>query len=235
MAQLERFIGNASKHHLHIEIGQEHYKFGKDKGSRIEIGKYGRYLLDQLIVARNHLVDHHYESDGGRACIDWLENECRTHDDWVKGQNFTPSWEAEEKPNAYVNATMTSAKVHGFDRAGFENSFIQAKNETLDEVGELFRRTDSCISSYYAPDEDGVKPTLESIESAIEESDLKAMISRWSGFRGDVHSPQTCAEEFKRDMKAMLHQDLSERFAIDTQKDCQHYHEKSQKVPAKAL
>ena len=207
--QREQFIGSAKKHHLHVDIHQEHYKFGNDKGSRIEIGKNGVYNLDQLIVARNHLVNNGYTANGGQACIDWLENKCETHEDWDAEAGFVPSWKREEvEENPHVDNILEFGEGRGYTREDFENSLIQAKDEVLETEKDRVNDT-----SYYP---EGT--TLENLEETIESVKLRDLLASWSGFDEGLYSKEELAEFFKRGAIDHIRYLLSDEYTLETGK-----------------
>jgi len=210
LIQRERFIGNKAKHHLHIEINQDHYKFAKDDGSRIEIGKNGNYKLDQLIVARNHLVENGYSGDDAQACIDWLENECQTHSDWDESIGYQPSWEVEEvEENKHVEGLLDYGESYGYRRADFENTLMQAKADVLkDALGYLKD------GNYYGSNEDGEEATEPLIEKTINDVTLLELLPQWSGFPDKIYSKSALAEYFKRIAKDFLRQLLFDTFPL---------------------
>jgi hypothetical protein len=218
VAQREKFIGVKSKHHLHIEINQDHYKFGNHTGGRIELGSNGSYVLDQLISARNFLIRKNYTSDGGQDCIDWLETECKAHGDWDEDVGYVPSWEREvPEDNPHVDGILEKGEQTGYDRAGFENSLVKARLETLEEA-----KIKLDAGHHYGPNEDGVEASQEAFDNRLKEIKLRDLLASWSGFSQDAFSPDAMDEEFTRAAKERLHEDLRETFPLELEKENPH-------------
>ncbi len=208
VVQMERFIGKEAKHHLHVEINQDHYKFGNDKGSRIEIGKNGVYKLDQLIVARNYLVNGD-GAEGAAACITWLEAECEGHKDWNEDVGYKPSWEVTEiEANPHADGILEQGAETGLGRDGFENALIQAKAEVLEaQAGKLEG------GNHYT-----AGTTAGDLEETLEAVTLDQVLAGWSGFGDGGHDPRALAEEFKRAAKEYLRIQLMDEYPLPTGK-----------------
>ena len=212
IVQMEKFVGNQAKHHLHVEINQDHYKFGNDKGSRIEIGKNGVYKLDQLIVARNYLVDGGHTTLGGQACIDWLQNECTTHDAWDEDRGYKPSWEqGEAEANPHVEGILAHADERGLDRAGFNKAFVQARTEVMTEEalhldGNYYRKPG---------DDDNEDPVvIGDLEAEMEKMSLDQILVGWSGFHTSDYDVEALSVEFKRYAKLAIKEKLRDQFPV---------------------
>ncbi|HVV88786.1 MAG TPA: DUF4157 domain-containing protein [Kofleriaceae bacterium] len=206
--QMERFIGMPAKHHLHIEINQDHYKFGVDKGSRIELGKNGVYKLDQLKVARNYLVDNGLTANGGQACIDWLESECQDHEHWDEDRAYKPSWEGVEQANPHAEHILSHADERGLDRGGMENALVQARAEVLEQESPHLEAG----HHYTEGTEEG------DLERVLEETTLDEILAGWSGFHTTDYDHKKLAEEFKRCAKEFLREKLRDEFPLPTGK-----------------
>ena len=78
VVQREEFIGDASRHHMHIDIAQPHYKNGKSKASRIEIGGAGNTDYRQADLERViEVVKGRLTEAGATECRDWCVGEAR--------------------------------------------------------------------------------------------------------------------------------------------------------------
>lgn len=73
----DKFIGDPSRHHMHIGISQPHYKNGNSKGSRIEIGHYEEYSKEALEQVIDVVKTRRSES-GAQDCYDWCLAEARS-------------------------------------------------------------------------------------------------------------------------------------------------------------
>lgn len=74
--QREAFVGEASKHHLHIDIAQPHYKLGKSQASRINFGSWQDYRRPDLELVIEAVKGRLGET-GAQACYDWSVQTCR--------------------------------------------------------------------------------------------------------------------------------------------------------------
>lgn len=75
--QMERFIGERDRHHMHIDINQPHYKNGNSRRSRIDIGDNQNYRKYQMEMVIDAIKDRTTEP-GVTDCINWCKTECRT-------------------------------------------------------------------------------------------------------------------------------------------------------------
>ena len=210
--QMERFIGNEAKHHLHIEINQDHYKFGNDVGSRIEIGKNGVYKLDQLIVVRNYLVNGGHTGNGGQACITWLESECRDHADWDEERGFKPSWEPDEpEANPHVEGLVDRVGELGLTRDDLNMAFGQARTAVIAE------ESTHLDGNYYGQTEDEEDVTAADLERTLGELKVDDfLVGSWAGPAKGETNPKKAIEDFKREAKLFMKEHLREEFPLKT-------------------
>ncbi len=67
------FIGEKSECHLHVDISQEHFKYGKDKGGRVSLVQKGNgYTLGSLLECLE-AVQECKGSSGFEDCEEWLK------------------------------------------------------------------------------------------------------------------------------------------------------------------
>lgn len=215
VVQREQFIGNKKKHHLHIEIHQDHYTFGTDDGARIEIGNNGNYRLDGLIEARNYLVDNGFTSNGGQECITWLENECTTHDDWDEERGYVPSY---MKPAERVSPHVSNI-VELFSNLGVTQANVAEAWEEV-QVGVLERELPRHEDDSYYPE--GTEE--DEISEAVETFGLQRLLSGWGGFPvTEIYTPDAALEYFKRDATEALYEMLRDQFPLPSSDD-KNYH-----------
>ncbi len=204
LIQLERFIGDESKHHLHIEINQDHYKFGNDKGSRIELGKNGVYKLDQLIFCRNQLVAN-VGGAGHAECVEWLESECKTHPEWDDEIGFVPSWDQDgAEKNPHVEGVLAQ-KAEFISPEEMQEAFGEAQEETYADVIKKM---------WYFTEETTVEELRESIDAVA----LTDVLASWSGFHQDTYDPAELAAELKTAVGQYILHRLMDEFPVKNKK-----------------
>jgi len=215
IVQREQFIGNKKKHHLHIEIRQDHYTFGTDDGARIEIGNNGNYRLDGLIEARNYLVDNGFTSNGGQECITWLENECTTHDDWDEERGYVPSYmKPAERISPHVSNIVELFSNLGVTQGDIAEAWEEVQGVVLER--ELPRHDDT---AYYP---EGTEE--DEITDAVETYGLQRLLAGWGGFPvTEIFTPDDALEYFKRDAKEVLFDMLRDEFPLPSS-DEKNYH-----------
>lgn len=210
------FIGDSAKHHLHVEINQDHYKYGNDKGGRIELGQNGNYKLDNLIEARNYLVNNDYTSDGGTECINWLEEECRNHEGWSEEAGFTPSYELQESENnPHAENILEQGNNFGLNRQTFEILFKRAKASAFSIVSKRYDENKNL--NYYPED-----ITKENINSSLEELDLMGFLAI-SHFPSDLYSRESIEEYLQTQMEQYAQWEIEDEFPLPTD-DSKNYH-----------
>lgn len=206
VVQREQFIGDKKKHHLHIDIHQDHYTFGTDDGARIEIGNNGNYRLDGLIEARNYLKDNGFTANGGQECIDWLEAACQSHNKWDPERGYVPSYmKAADRISPHVEHVLAQGKEFGLEQADFAKALTEAKDEVLKRSAKQFN------DSKYYPE----GTTREEITEKVETFGLQRMLAGWSGFtEGEMLGKEERHEHFKRTAIQRLNEMLRDEFPL---------------------
>lgn len=209
--QMDRFIGEPDKHHLHVDIGQAHYKFGKDRGSRKDFGGNGTYRLNDLIEARNYLVDNGFTEDGAQACIDWLESECRDHPSWDEAVGFKTTYEEVEEANPHVDHIVEKAEGRGVSRDDLSEAFNEVRDGLLEAETALLTDEDVYPDGTEASD----------LEDELDGVSLDEVLAGWSGLSWDTdydYNPKHLLSTFKDHVKAFLRDRLEESLRTSTGK-----------------
>ena len=204
--QREKFVGVPAKHHLHVEINQDHYKFGNDRGSRISIGVNGTYKLDKLIEVRNHLVAN--PGGAGHAeCVTWLEQQARAHPSWDEETGFDA--EAHKVPNPHVDSLVEQAGNVGYGQDRFKTDFL--------EVGaEVIKESEGQLGLY------GEGTTLAEVTESVDEVDLDDVLAGWSGPESPSN-PKDVEKAWRRHVRTYLRQELLAKHPVEG-KNASSYH-----------
>jgi hypothetical protein len=214
--QMERFIGVPAKHHLHVDIGQEHYKFGTDRGSRMDFGGNGNHRLDALKEARNYLVDNGFLANGGRECIAWLETACRDHNDWDEQKGFKTSYEKVEAPNPHVDNILGKASAIGLEHDDFSEAFAKAKEKVMEKEAKRASDHDEYSEDAYNY-RDGT--TVQDLQDELDSLKLKDILARWHGFdHVNEFDAKTVKKQFKAAAIELMQSHLEDEFPPSTGK-----------------